>query len=92
MLPSSGEGRDTLTLLGPLERANPIYCTGGLSPHLKTATDPISETLCFLVFRMRTTHKVHKPSDSKLNGISTFFPVSIILTNFTYFDKLKVAL
>jgi hypothetical protein len=37
LFPSSGKGRDTPTLLGPLERANP---------------NPVSETLCFLVFRI----------------------------------------
>jgi hypothetical protein len=33
--PSSVEGKETSTLLGP-------------SPHLRTETDPVSETFCFL--------------------------------------------
>jgi hypothetical protein len=38
----------TSTLLGPLERAN-LNC---FCPHLRTETDPVSETLCFsLLFR-----------------------------------------
>jgi hypothetical protein len=44
MSPSSGEGRETPTLLGPLERAK-------VSPslHLMTEAHPVSETSCFLV-------------------------------------------
>jgi hypothetical protein len=40
--PSSGEGRETPTLLGPVIEVSP-------SPHLKTETDPVSEISCFLV-------------------------------------------
>jgi hypothetical protein len=42
LLPSSGESRETPTLLGSIERAP--------SRHPKTERDPVSETLCFLVF------------------------------------------
>jgi hypothetical protein len=37
---------ETPTLLGPLERANLNHCCDYVSPspHLKTETDPISET------------------------------------------------
>jgi hypothetical protein len=60
LFPSSGEGRETLVLLGPLERANPCPDTvievspfegtqQSPSPHLKTETDPVSETFCFPV-------------------------------------------
>jgi hypothetical protein len=42
---SSGEERDTSTTLGPLERANLSHW----NPHMKTETDPFSETLYFLV-------------------------------------------
>jgi hypothetical protein len=36
-------------MLGPLERANLNHW---ILPHLKTETDPVSETLCFLVSRI----------------------------------------
>jgi hypothetical protein len=36
-----------------------------LSPHLNTDTDPVSETLCFLVFRILDDGQVQKPSDSE---------------------------
>jgi hypothetical protein len=32
--------------------------------HLRTETDPFSETLCFLVFRLFLIDKVRKPSNS----------------------------
>jgi hypothetical protein len=35
-------------------------------PHLRTETDPVSETLCFLVIEFRTMDKVQKPSINKL--------------------------
>jgi hypothetical protein len=41
LFPRSGEGRETYTLLGPLERVNINSC-----PHLKLETGSISETLC----------------------------------------------
>jgi hypothetical protein len=34
------------------------------SPHLRSETHPVSETLCFLVFRI-PDNKVQKPSDSE---------------------------
>jgi hypothetical protein len=37
--------------LAPLERANLNHWTI-LPPHLRTETDPVSEMLCFLVFRI----------------------------------------
>jgi hypothetical protein len=58
MFPSSDEGRETPTLSGPLERGNVNHYSGDptvyVSPftHLKTVTDPVSETFCFLVFRI----------------------------------------
>jgi hypothetical protein len=52
LFPSSDEGRETLTLLGPLERANLIHRASakgsnrvGPSPHLRTETGTVSETL-----------------------------------------------
>jgi hypothetical protein len=47
LLPSSGEGMQIRTLSGPLEIANLI-----LFPHLRIDIGPVSETLCFLVFRI----------------------------------------
>jgi hypothetical protein len=41
LFPSSHEGREKPVLLGPLDRTN--------LNHLKTETDPVSETSCFLV-------------------------------------------
>jgi hypothetical protein len=62
---SSGEGGKTPTQLGPLEWANLNDWTGlplskgpnwvGIfppPPHLRMETDPVSETLCFLVSRI----------------------------------------
>jgi hypothetical protein len=45
---SSSEWKETATLLDLLERANLTHWTPP-SPHLKAQTDPVSETLCFLV-------------------------------------------
>jgi hypothetical protein len=52
-------GEKTPTQLGPLERANLNQC---VLPHLRlrTETDPVSETLCFLEYR--TMEKVQKIS------------------------------
>jgi hypothetical protein len=37
-----------------------------LPPHLKTETDPVSETLCFLSYlEVQTMDAVHKPSDAE---------------------------
>jgi hypothetical protein len=44
LYPSSGEGRQSPTLLGLLERSNL-----NLSPHMKMESGPVSETPCFLV-------------------------------------------
>jgi hypothetical protein len=84
LFPSSGEGRDTPTLLGHLERANMkslflvqnkwvsglcpstgilntrkhnVSETGSVSvhrppPYPRTESDQVSETLCFIVYRM----------------------------------------
>jgi hypothetical protein len=54
VFPCSGEGWGEPTPLGPLERANLSHWNEpnrvGASPlHLRTETDPISETLCSLV-------------------------------------------
>jgi hypothetical protein len=53
LFPSSDEARETLTMLGPLQRANlnhsrPIEELAP-SPHLKKETHPLSETFRFLV-------------------------------------------
>jgi hypothetical protein len=34
-------------------------------PHLKKETDPVYETVCFLVIKIRTMDKAQKPSDSE---------------------------
>jgi hypothetical protein len=62
LFPSSGEGRETSTPLGRLERTNcnhwieAVFSKGPnrVSPflHVKTGTDRVSETLCFLEFRI----------------------------------------
>jgi hypothetical protein len=58
MFPCLGEGKETLTMLGPVGRANLNHSSSDWSPkvspshHLKTETDTISETL-FLVFGAR---------------------------------------
>jgi hypothetical protein len=44
MFSSSGEEKETDTLLGSLERANLTSL-----PHLSTEKDPVFETFCFLV-------------------------------------------
>jgi hypothetical protein len=52
-------GQETPTHLGPLERATLNHWT----PHLKTETDPVSETLCSSVFlEYQTMDKVQKPN------------------------------
>jgi hypothetical protein len=57
LFPSSAEGRETPTLLGPVECAKLSHWIAhvmdpgkevSLSTHLKTEIDPVSETLCFL--------------------------------------------
>jgi hypothetical protein len=50
------EGGDTSTLLGSLERVNLNHWP---------ETDPVSETLCFLVFGIPDDGQVQKPSDSQ---------------------------
>jgi hypothetical protein len=58
LFPSSGEGMETATLLGPLERTN--------LTQLKIETAPVSETLYFLVILgFRKMAKVKKPDDSE---------------------------
>jgi hypothetical protein len=48
VFPSSGKGGKTSTQVGPLERAN----LNRSRTRLRTHTDPVSETLCFVVSRM----------------------------------------
>jgi hypothetical protein len=66
LFPSSGEGGEkTPTQLGPLERANLNHwaqLSRCLLPHLhlRTETDPVSETSCFLEYR--TMEEVQKNS------------------------------
>jgi hypothetical protein len=67
-----GEG-ETSTLLGPLERASLSHWMLALPvrlsricvshPHLRKETDPVSETLCFLVSRMPDDRQSPKPSN-----------------------------
>jgi hypothetical protein len=73
LFPSSGEGGgETPTQLGPLEIANLSHWSLALSkgpnrvgvsplPHLRTETDPVSETLCFLVSRILDNGQSPKP-------------------------------
>jgi hypothetical protein len=67
---------ETPALLDLLERANlqglmltlsNRYNRAGIPIHLRTETDPVSETLCFLVFEYRTMEEVQKPSSSEKN-------------------------
>jgi hypothetical protein len=52
----------SLTITGPLsKRHQHSRC---LPPHLKTETDPVSETLCSLVSAYRTVDRVTKPNNS----------------------------
>jgi hypothetical protein len=70
LFPTSCDGRETLTVFGPLKRANlnqwlkssfqrlRLAFSMGPNrisvsfPHLRTETNPVFETLCFLVFRI----------------------------------------
>jgi hypothetical protein len=63
MFPSSGKRRGTYAQLGLLERGNPNQWISpatlrdtrewaSCSQHLRTETRPVSETLCFIVFRI----------------------------------------
>jgi hypothetical protein len=45
-------GGKTPTQLGPLERANLLSLGQCLPHHLRTETDPVTETLCFVVSRI----------------------------------------
>jgi hypothetical protein len=49
LLVSLGEASETHTLLGPFERANLTHLRHS---HLKIETNPVSKTLCFLLFRI----------------------------------------
>jgi hypothetical protein len=70
---SSGEEEGRL-LYGPLEGANlshwivSVFLKGPAeqvypSRHLTTERDSLSETVCFQLFKFRTTDKVQKPTD-----------------------------
>jgi hypothetical protein len=48
---------DSLFLRDPTEQVSP-------SPHLRMETDPVSEPLCFLIFRI--LEKIQKPSNYEL--------------------------
>jgi hypothetical protein len=37
-----------------------VFCRVGAPPRLKTETDPVSETLCFLFVEIQTMDKVQK--------------------------------
>jgi hypothetical protein len=59
LFPSSGEGCETPSLLGPLERANLNHelalangpnSVGVSHPHLRVETGAVSETLCSLEY------------------------------------------
>jgi hypothetical protein len=73
LFPSSGEGEETRSLLGPLERANlsqQLALSNGpnrisVSPHLRTKTDPVSKALCSVVLlEYWTMDRIQKPSNS----------------------------
>jgi hypothetical protein len=53
--------------LGLLERD----IVGVLPPHLRTKTDPVPETSCFLVSRIPDDGKVQKPSNSECDTPSS---------------------
>jgi hypothetical protein len=66
---------ETLTLLVPLERAN--------VNHMRMETDPFSETLCFLAFRILYDTQSPKPSNSEiyiwqLNFIDFFWRYGLV--------------
>jgi hypothetical protein len=51
----------TIKLLDFVHRPDLFFCrVGPPPPRLKTETDPVSETLCFLVVEIRTMDKVQK--------------------------------
>jgi hypothetical protein len=68
-------GETPTQLLGPLQRANLSHWRLDLSkgpnwidvfpPHLRTETDPVFETLCFLVSRIPDDGQSSKPSNSE---------------------------
>jgi hypothetical protein len=43
--------------------------------HLRTETDPVSETLCLLVIEFRTMDKVQKPSINEYNTLFQNIPL-----------------
>jgi hypothetical protein len=62
MFLSSGEGRE----IGPVIEVSP-------SPHLRMETDPVSETLFFLVYvEFLTIDKVQKPSNSEISCLAVY--------------------
>jgi hypothetical protein len=70
MFPSSGEGKETPTLLGLLEKANLNHCRIALSQgpnrvgvSLPSLEDGNRSNFRNFVFEFRKTDKVHKPSD-----------------------------
>jgi hypothetical protein len=82
-----GRGRvETPALWGRLERANLSHFlrdpTEYVSPssNLRTETDPVSETLWFLVFKIRTVDKFQKTNNSECHAPSSepfrFYPVT----------------
>jgi hypothetical protein len=63
VFPFSVEGRETPILFSLPERAEPTEYESP-SPHVKTETDPVSETAVFSSYlEFRTVDKVHKPSN-----------------------------
>jgi hypothetical protein len=70
---SSGDRRDTPTLLGPLERAKSLYLALSKgpkrmspSPHLRTETDPVSRNVVFsCIYNSRTMDKLRKRNTSE---------------------------
>jgi hypothetical protein len=48
-----------------------FFCRVGAPPRLKTETDPVPETLCFLFVEIRTMNKVHKLNSNEI--ISALF-------------------
>jgi hypothetical protein len=65
MFPSSGEERETPSLLDQTQSVSP-------SPHLKTEGDSVFETLSFLVFRIPDDDKIQKLSRDHCDIVSRY--------------------
>jgi hypothetical protein len=67
LFPSTDEGKETPTLLGPLGSINFNHCTriGVSFPIIWKGKHPISETLFPIYLELQAIHKVRKPSYPK---------------------------